>query len=98
MTAADRVAEALFAAIEAGDIDAVPELYDPDVEVWNYTDGVTQDRAANLRTLGWVIGEPHRPALRGDPPPPRAGRVRAAARAAGDHGLGPAGVGSVMHI
>ena len=51
----DAVADALFAAIEAGDIDAVADLYDPAVEVWHNTDGVTQDRAANLRTLRWVI-------------------------------------------
>ena len=58
MTVADdvhAVADALFAAIEAGDIDAVEALYDPAIEVWNNTDGVAQDRAANLRTLGWVI-------------------------------------------
>ena len=49
------VADALFAAIEAGDIDGVRALYAPDVEVWHNTDGVVQDAEANLRTLGWVI-------------------------------------------
>jgi ketosteroid isomerase-like protein len=48
------VAERLFAAIEAGDIDAVRELYDPDVEVWHNTDGVAQRRDENLATLAWV--------------------------------------------
>ena len=51
----DAVADALFAAIEAGDVDAIAELYDPAVEVWHNTDGVAEDRDANLRTLGWVV-------------------------------------------
>jgi ketosteroid isomerase-like protein len=45
------VAARLFAAIEAGDIDAVRELYHPDVEVWHNTDGLAQSRDANLATL-----------------------------------------------
>jgi ketosteroid isomerase-like protein len=48
------VAERLFAAIEAGDIDAVSALYHPDVEVWHNTDGLSQSRHANLATLAWV--------------------------------------------
>jgi ketosteroid isomerase-like protein len=48
------VAERLFAAIEAGDIDAVYALYHPDVEVWHNTDGLAQSRDANLATLAWV--------------------------------------------
>lgn len=50
-----RIAERLFAAIEAGDIDAVGRLYAPDLQVWHNTDGLIQDRDANLRTLGWVV-------------------------------------------
>lgn len=49
------VADALFAAIESGDIDAVADLYAPDVAVWHNTDEVTQDREANLRRLSWVV-------------------------------------------
>lgn len=53
--AATDVADRLFRAIEAGDIDAVGSLYAPDVEVWHNTDQVAQDRDANLATLGWVV-------------------------------------------
>jgi uncharacterized protein len=49
------VAERLFTAIEAGDIDAVRRLYHPDVEVWHNTDRVVQPRDANLATLAWVM-------------------------------------------
>jgi ketosteroid isomerase-like protein len=48
------IAERLFAAIEAGDIDTVRDLYDPDVEVWHNTDRVAQRRDENLATLAWV--------------------------------------------
>lgn len=51
----DAVADALFAAIETGDLDAVAGLYTSDVAVWHNTDGVAEDRAANLRTLGWFV-------------------------------------------
>lgn len=51
----DRIADALYRAIEDGDLDAVAALYDPGVEVWLNTDGTPQDRDANLRTLGWVV-------------------------------------------
>lgn len=53
------VADALMDAIERGDIDGVAALYAPDVEVWHNTDGVAQDRDANLRTLGWVVRNLH---------------------------------------
>jgi ketosteroid isomerase-like protein len=49
------VAERLFAAIEAGDVDAVRELYDPGVEVWHNTDRAVQGREENLATLAWVM-------------------------------------------
>lgn len=48
------IADALFTAIERGDIDAVAALYAPDVVVWHNTDAIAQDRDTNLRTLGWV--------------------------------------------
>lgn len=56
------VADRLFRAIEAGDIDAVGTLYASDVEVWHNTDQVAQGRDANLATLGWVMH--HLPGLR----------------------------------
>jgi uncharacterized protein len=49
------VAERLFTAIEAGDIEAVRDLYDPTVEVWHNTDRVVQGRDDNLKVLAWVI-------------------------------------------
>ena len=48
------VAERLFKAIEAADIDAVKEIYAPDAEIWHNTDRLTQSRDDNLRTLTWV--------------------------------------------
>ncbi|MEO8606190.1 MAG: nuclear transport factor 2 family protein [bacterium] len=48
------IAERLFAAIVAGDIDAVRALYAPDVRVWHNYDGIEQTGAENLRVLGWV--------------------------------------------
>jgi ketosteroid isomerase-like protein len=54
MSDALAVAGRLFAAIEAGDVDAVREVYDPAVEVWHNTDRAVQGREDNLTTLGWV--------------------------------------------
>ena len=51
----DAVADRLFAAIEAGDLDAVRAMYADDAVVWHNTDGVAQTRDENLRTLGWVV-------------------------------------------
>lgn len=48
------VAAKFFAAIEAGDIDAVRATYAPHARIWHNNDLIFQDRDANLRTLGWV--------------------------------------------
>ena len=48
------VAERLFAAITAGDIDAVVAIYHPDVVVWHNTDGMEQTAQDNLIILRWV--------------------------------------------
>lgn len=53
---AEQIADALFGAIEAGDLDAVADLYSPEVEVWLNTDGIGRGRDANLRMLAWVVG------------------------------------------
>ena len=37
-----RLADRFFAAIEAGDIAAVREIYSPDAEIWHNTDGLVQ--------------------------------------------------------
>lgn len=51
----DGIADRLFSAIEAGEIEGVAELYDDDVRVWRNTDGVTEDKAANLAVLAWMV-------------------------------------------
>ncbi len=55
MSDALAVADRLFAAIEAGDVGAVREVYDPAVEVWHNTDRAVQGRDDNLATLSWVV-------------------------------------------
>lgn len=49
------VAERLMAAIQAGDVDAVRELYHPDVQVWHNFDQVCQTGEENLRVLRWMV-------------------------------------------
>ncbi len=79
------IAARLFAAIEAGDIEAVGRLYAPDLQVWHNTDGLIQDRDANLRTARMGSRQPRRLALRRGPPGTDPGRVRPAARPARHH-------------
>ncbi len=55
MSDALEVARRLFAAIEAGDVDAVRDLYSDDAVVWHNNDGVAQSRDQNVRTLAWVV-------------------------------------------
>ena len=54
MSDVNELAERFFAAIEAGDIAAVRELYAPDAEIWHNTDGLVQSPDDNARTLGWI--------------------------------------------
>lgn len=54
MSAPAALAERFFAAIEAGDIATVREIYAPDAEIWHNTDGVVQGPDDNVRTLGWI--------------------------------------------
>ena len=49
------VADRLFAAIEAGDLEAVRALYAPGAVVWHNTDGAEQTAEENLTVLRWVI-------------------------------------------
>ena len=49
------VAERLFAAIGAGNIDGVRDCYADNVVIWHNNDGIEQTRDENLRTLSWVI-------------------------------------------
>jgi ketosteroid isomerase-like protein len=48
------IADRFFAAIEAGDLAAVREIYAPDAEIWHNTDGLVQGPDDNARTLGWI--------------------------------------------
>jgi ketosteroid isomerase-like protein len=49
------LADRFFAAIEAGDMDAVAAFYDDRTVVWHNNDGIEQPTAANLATLGWIV-------------------------------------------
>ena len=51
----DTLASQLFAAIERGDLDAVRELYAPDVEVWHNVTAQSQTREENLALLAYFI-------------------------------------------
>ena len=51
------VAGRLFAAIEAGDVEAVGALYADDIEVWHNHDRRVQTRDENLRVLRWLVRE-----------------------------------------
>lgn len=52
----DAVASRFFAAIERGDLDAVRELYAPDVQVWHNVTNRTQTRDENLKLLKYFTG------------------------------------------
>lgn len=47
----DTIASEFFAAIERGDLDAVRDLYSPDVRVWHNATGRSQTRDENLSLL-----------------------------------------------
>ena len=47
--------EQLFAAIMAGDTEAVRGIYAADAVIWHNNDGVEQTPEENLRVLRWVI-------------------------------------------
>jgi ketosteroid isomerase-like protein len=50
------VADRLFAAIEAGDVDAVRDCYTDDVTIWHNFDQRDQSGPDNLATLAWMVG------------------------------------------
>ena len=54
MRSVDEVADALFCAIEAGDVDAVRELYADDMVAWHNFDRIEQTKDQNLFVLQWV--------------------------------------------
>jgi len=51
----EAVAARFFAAIEAGDTEAIQSIYAPDAVVWHNTDEVEQGVGQNLIVLRWVI-------------------------------------------
>ena len=60
------LADRLFRAIEAGDLDAVAACYDPDIVVWANFDGRDQDKAPRrCGCWSWLCAAPRRPPLRG---------------------------------
>ena len=55
MSSVTDVADRIFAAIEAGDADAVTDVYADDVVIWHNDDGLEQTKEQNLRVLGWLV-------------------------------------------
>ena len=51
----DGFADAVFGAIEAGDIDAIADMWADDIEVWHNTDDVVQTKDQNLEVLQWMV-------------------------------------------
>lgn len=51
----DDVADAVFDAIERGDIGLLTRLWADDIAVWHSNDGVVQDKAQNLAVLGFMV-------------------------------------------
>ena len=49
------VADRLFRAIEAGQVDVVGEIYTADAVIWHNHDDVEQTPEENLRTLRWLV-------------------------------------------
>jgi uncharacterized protein len=50
-----QLAERLFAAVAAGDVAALREIYAPDCRIWHNGDGVAQTVEQNLLVLGWAV-------------------------------------------
>jgi ketosteroid isomerase-like protein len=48
------LADRMFRAIEAGDLDALQACYAPDIVVWGNFDGREQTLDESLRILGWL--------------------------------------------
>ncbi|MFT3728157.1 MAG: nuclear transport factor 2 family protein [Terricaulis sp.] len=51
---AEQTLDTFFAAIERADVAAVSALYADDATVWHSNDKITQNKAENLRTLGFL--------------------------------------------
>jgi ketosteroid isomerase-like protein len=55
MSTTTDVADRIFAAIEAGDADAVADIYADDAVIWHNNDGVEQTKEENMRVLRWLV-------------------------------------------
>ena len=53
--ATDAIADRLFSAMEAGDLDAVAAMFSEDVAVWHAGDGKTRDKARALKVIDWFM-------------------------------------------
>jgi ketosteroid isomerase-like protein len=51
----EAVAAQFFAAIEAGDVEAIRGIYAPDAVVWHNNDEIEQPVEQNLLVLRWVV-------------------------------------------
>ncbi len=47
-------ADAIFDAIERGDIETIASMWADDVEVWHSNDNVVQNKEQNLAVLSWM--------------------------------------------
>jgi ketosteroid isomerase-like protein len=52
----DALATSFFAAIEAGDVATIRDLYSPDATIWHNFDGIEQTVDENLAVLSWLVG------------------------------------------
>ena len=55
-TAMLAIAARLFAAVTAGDVEAVRAIYAPEAVIWHNNDGIEQGVEQNLAVLGWIAG------------------------------------------
>ena len=49
-----QVADQLFHAIEAGDVEAIRNIYTPETKIWHNNDNIAQSVEENLAVLKWV--------------------------------------------
>lgn len=50
----NELADAIFDAIERGDVDFVASMWADDIEVWHSNDNAVQNKEQNLAVLAWM--------------------------------------------
>ena len=50
----NEIADAIFDAIERGDMELLASMWADDVEVWHSNDNVVQNKEQNLAVLDWM--------------------------------------------